>query len=297
MRQRKPRLLYDAAKMTMIKENSVTTLTVKRIAAFGAFLDAGTNDTNDDILLHNRQQTREVREGEQVEVFIYHDPRHRLTASMRLPKIPMGSIGYVEVIQLTRFGAFVDVGTERGIFLPISETIGTLSKGQHIWIRLYEDKTGRLATSMYVNEIMEQIAKSARGVQRGDAIRGTVYNMTRDGAFLITPEKWIAFLHKTEMNRPVQMGADLTGRITFVRDDGRLNISLRETKEKEMNRDMEILWQALENNHGTLPYTDKSDPNHIKEAFGMSKAAFKRAVGHLYKEGKIAIRENRIEQL
>lgn len=281
--------------MTMIKENSIVTLTVKRIASFGAFLDGGTNDTKDDILLHHGQQTREVKEGEKVEVFIYHDPRHRLTASMRLPKIPIGSIGYVEVIQLTRFGAFVEVGTERGIFLPISETIGTLSEGQRIWVRLYEDKTGRLAASMYVSDIIKEMAKPARNIQRGESIRGTVYHMTRDGAFLITPEKWIAFLHKTEMMRPVQMGDALTGRVTFVRDDGRLNISLRETKEKEMTRDMEMIRQALLQNRGILPYTDTSDAKQIKEAFGISKAAFKRAIGHLYKEGKIVIHENRIE--
>lgn len=281
--------------MTMIKENSIVTLTVKRIASFGAFLDGGTNDTKDDILLHHGQQTREVKEGEKVEVFIYHDPRHRLTASMRLPKIPIGSIGYVEVIQLTRFGAFVEVGTERGVFLPISETIGTLSEGQHIWVRLYEDKTGRLAASMYVSDIIKEMAKPARNIQRGESIRGTVYHMTRDGAFLITPEKWIAFLHKTEMMRPVQMGDTLTGRVTFVRDDGRLNISLRDTKEKEMTRDMEMIRQALLQNRGILPYTDTSDAKQIKEAFGISKAAFKRAIGHLYKEGKIVIHENRIE--
>lgn len=281
--------------MTMIKENSIVTLTVKRIASFGAFLDGGTNDTKDDILLHHGQQTREVKEGEKVEVFIYHDPRHRLTASMRLPKIPIGSIGYVEVIQLTRFGAFVEVGTERGIFLPISETIGTLSEGQRIWVRLYEDKTGRLAASMYVSDIIKEMAKPARNIQRGESIRGTVYHMTRDGAFLITPEKWIAFLHKTEMMRPVQMGDTLTGRVTFVRDDGRLNISLRDTKEKEMTRDMEMIRQALLQNRGILPYTDTSDAKQIKEAFGISKAAFKRAIGHLYKEGKIVIHENRIE--
>lgn len=280
----------------MIKENSIAVLTVKRIASFGAFLDAGTNDTNDDILLHNGQQTHEVKVGDTVKVFVYHDPRHRLTASMRLPQIPIGSIGYVEVIQLTRFGAFVEVGTERGIFLPISETIGKLSIGQHIWIQLYEDKTGRLAASMYVNEIMEQIAKPANDVHRGDIIQGTVYNMTRDGAFLITPEKWIAFLHTSEINRAVHMGDVISGRVTFVRKDGRLNISLRQTKEKEMDHDMMVILQSLDDNQGTLPYTDKSAPQQIKDAFGMSKAAFKRAIGHLYKEGKITILDNSIKK-
>ena len=95
----------------------------------GAFLDGGTGNTNDDILLHINQQTEEVHIGDSVTVFLYHDPSGRLTASMRLPKIKIGQIGYAPVINTTRFGAFVDVGTERGIFMPFAEMKGRLKKG------------------------------------------------------------------------------------------------------------------------------------------------------------------------
>ena len=131
-----------------LKENSIATLPVVRVADFGAFLSAGTGDSNDDILLHNAQQTEPVKVGDRVKVFLYHDPHHRLTASMRLPKVKDGEIAYTDVLLTTKFGAFVDVGTERGIFLPISETIGRVHPGQKIWIKLYTDKTGRLAVTM-----------------------------------------------------------------------------------------------------------------------------------------------------
>lgn len=270
------------------KENSLATMTVARTAAFGVFLDAKTGRTEDDILLHAHQQTRELAVGDTVEVFLYHDPHHRLTASMRLPQIPIGGIGYTEVVLTTRFGAFVDIGTERGIFLPHSETIGQVREGQHIWVRLYEDKTGRLAVSMHVDEEMRRIARPAHGIKVGGKITGTVYNITGDGAFIITREKWIAFLYRQDMPASLSMGQALEGRVTFIREDGRLNISLRPTKEKAIQGDADKIMQYMAAHHNEMRFNDQSDPLDIQLVFGISKAAFKRAVGHLIAEGKIA---------
>lgn len=275
-----------------LKENSIAELTVSRIASFGAFLDAGTGNSSEDILLHKGQQTGEVKPGDKVKVFLYHDPHHRLTASQRLPQIPMNGIGYTEVLLTTRFGAFVEAGTERGIFLPHTETIGTVRAGQKIWVRLYTDKTGRLAVSMHVDEAMQELARPARGIKAGGKVTGTVYNITPEGAFLITREKWIAFLYKKEMPRDLAMGAELTGRVTFIRPDGRLNISLRAQKEKVMDSDGEILLRYLAAHGGEMLLHDKSSPESIELALGISKAAFKRAAGHLMKEGKICPMEN-----
>ena len=123
-----------AKQESIYKENSIAELPVVRVSGFGAFLDGGTGNSKDDILLHKGQQTHEVKEGERVKVFLYHDPHHRLTASMRLPQIAIGGIGYAPVLLTTRFGAFVDVGTERGIFLPFSQMIencGGLPEGDN----------------------------------------------------------------------------------------------------------------------------------------------------------------------
>lgn len=229
------------------KENSIAEMTVARLAPFGAFLDAGTGNSADDILLHKEQQTNEVRQGDKVRVFLYHDPHHRLTASMRLPQIPINGIGYAEVLLTTRFGAFVEAGTERGIFLPHTETVGTLRAGQKIWVRLYVDKTGRLAVSMKVDEEMRRLAKPCHGIKVGGKITGTVYNMTDQGAFIITRENGSLSVPK-DMPADLRMGQEVTGRVTFIREDGHLNISLRPPKEKQWTKTVRcfcIIWNGI----------------------------------------------------
>lgn len=277
-----------------LRENSLAELTVARISDMGAFLDAGTGTTSDDILLHHSQQTRPVKEGEKVKVFLYHDPHHRLTASMRLPQIPVGGIGYAPVMLTTRFGAFIDVGTERGIFLPFSQMEERVETGQYVWVKMYVDKTGRLAVTMKVNEDIRSIALPAKGVKVGDMVTGTVYNKTGDGVFLITRERWIAFLHRDEINNPIHMGDEITGRVAFLRKDGHMNISLRPQKEKSIEGDMQLLLEYMNRHNGSLPFTDQSDPALIRASLGISKAAFKRAVGHLLKLKKISMKEGKI---
>lgn len=277
-----------------LRENSLAELTVVRISDMGAFLDAGTGTTSDDILLHHSQQTRPVKEGEKVKVFLYHDPHHRLTASMRLPQIPVGGIGYAPVMLTTRFGAFIDVGTERGIFLPFSQMEERVETGQYVWVKMYVDKTGRLAVTMKVNEDIRSIALPAKGVKVGDMVTGTVYNKTGDGVFLITRERWIAFLHRDEINKPIHMGDEITGWVAFLRKDGHMNISLRPQKEKSIEGDMQLLLEYMNRHNGSLPFTDQSDPALIRASLGISKAAFKRAVGHLLKLKKISMKEGKI---
>ncbi len=279
--------MIETKARTSLVENSIARLRVTRLASFGAFLDAGTGNSSDDILLHKAQQTADVAVGDTVEVFLYHDPRHRLTASMRLPKIPDGGLAYTEVLLTTRFGAFVEAGTERGIFLPHHETIGDIRAGQKIWVKRYTDKTGRLAVTMHVADDMRRLAIPARGVKVGDTISGMVYNITPDGAFLVTREKILAFLYRNEVPETLAMGAKLTARVTSVRDDGALSVSLRPAKEKALTSDGEIILAYLARHGGVMAYDDKSIPATVEQVFQMSKSAYKRALGHLLKEGKI----------
>ena len=209
---------------SLLQENSIVTLEVLRTSEMGAFLNGGTGNTNDDILLHKNQQTAPVQIGDKVTVFLYHDPLGRLTASMRLPKIKVGQIGYAPVINTTRFGAFVDVGTERGIFMPFAEMKGRPKEGEYVWVKLYEDKSHRLAVSMEVEDEMRRASKAATEAKIGDWVEGAIYNMTDQGAYLMTRERWIAFLHRSEFNGPILIGQLIKGRITYIREDGRINI-------------------------------------------------------------------------
>ena len=166
----------DMAKQLKYRAGDVVTLKVARLGEMGAFLDAGTGDTSDDILLHKLQQTEAVNVGDEVKVYLYKDPHGRLTASQKLPKMREGQIGYVKVLSVTKDGGFVDIGAERGVFLPYSEMRGHVSPGQLVWIKLYRDKTGRPAVSMRVEEEMLKASKPAVGVKVGDSVTGTIYN-------------------------------------------------------------------------------------------------------------------------
>lgn len=267
--------------------STVARLRVVRLGEFGAFLDAETGSTSDDILLHKTQQTREVTVGEEVDVFLYLDPKHRLTASMKVPRMKEGQVARLSVINVSRDGAFLDVGAERGIFLPYAGMRGRPQVGEVVWAKLYTDKSGRLAVTMEVEDELRRASKPATDVRVGAHLTGSVYNITESGAFIFTDERYIVFVAHKEMQERPRVGAKVTVRVTYVRADGRLNGSLREPKEKALVSDAERILDYLESHKGRMPYSDKTTPEIIKAKFQISKAAFKRAIGHLLKAGRI----------
>lgn len=270
------------------KPGDVVTLKVARVGEMGAFLDAGTGNTSDDILLHKLQQTEDVREGDKVKVYLYLDPNKRLTASMKLPKMREGQLGYVKVLSVTRDGGFVDIGAERGVFLPYSQMRGHVSPNQLVWVKLYRDKSGRPAVTMRVEDDMVKASKPAEGVKVGDKVTGTVYNILPEGFFIFTNQRFIAFLHRSEVpGGRLDFGQEITCRVTFIREDGRLNCSMRLQKENALVADAEDIYNFLVKRGGKMPYCDSTPLEIIKQKFGISKAAFKRALGHLMKQGKI----------
>ena len=181
------------------RPGDVVTLKAVRASEMGVFLDAGTGNTDDDILLHKLQQETEVKVGDSVKVYLYLDPHGRLTASMKLPKMREGQLGYVKVLSVTRDGGFVDIGAERGVFLPYSQMRGHVSPGQLVWVKLYRDKTGRQAVSMRVDKEMQKASKPATGIKVGDTVTGTIYNILPEGFFIFTSQRFLGFLHRSEV--------------------------------------------------------------------------------------------------
>ena len=272
---------------TKFKPMTVAELKVVRTSDIGAFLDAETGNTSDDILLHKAQQTAEVKIGELVKVFLYLDPKKRLTASMRVPKMREGQIARLKIVNVTGDGAFVDVGAERGIFMPFAEMRGRPKVGEIVWAKLYSDKSGRLAASMKVSDEIRRASKPAVNVNRGDKITGAVFNIIDAGAFVFSEERYIVFIDRKEMTRALRIGEVVTARVTFLREDGRLDASMRDSKENALERDAEKIFSFMQSNGGTMPFNDKTSPEKISAAFKISKAAFKRAVGHLFHERRI----------
>lgn len=271
----------------MLKPMTVVTLKVVRKSELGAFLDAGTGKTSDDILLHKIQQTSEVNIGDEVKVFLYLDPKKRLTASMKVPQMREGQIARVKVINTSSDGAFLDVGAERGIFMPFREMRGRPQVGDTVWAKLYTDKSGRLAMTMNVSDEMRRASKPANPeeLKRGDKVTGAIFNIIDSGAFLLSEERYIVFITNKEIPRKLRVGEEVTARVTFVREDGRVDASLREQKEKALITDSEKILQFMQNNSGRI--SEKLSPEVIYDNFNVSKAAFKRSLGHLFKEHKI----------
>ncbi len=266
---------------------TVAELKVVRMSDMGAFLDAGTGKTSNDILLHKAQQTAEVKIGDVVKVFLYLDPKKRLTASMRVPKMREGQIARLKIINVTKDGAFVDVGAERGIFMPFAEMRGRPKVGEIVWAKLYSDKSGRLAASMKVSDEIRRASKPAENIKRGDKVKGAVFNIIDAGAFVFSEERYIVFIARKEMPRELRIGEVVEARVTFLREDGRLDASLREIKENALERDAEKIFAFMQKNGGAMNFHDKTAPEKIQAVFKISKAAFKRAVGHLYYERRI----------
>lgn len=266
---------------------TVAALKVVRMSDLGAFLDAGTGNTSDDILLHKTQQTAEVSIGEVVNVFLYLDPKKRLTASMRVPRMREGQIARLKIINVTNDGAFVDVGAERGIFMPFAEMRGRPKVGEVVWAKLYSDKSGRLAVSMKVSDEIRRASKPAENVKRGDKVKGAVFNIIEAGAFVFSEERYIVFIPQKDIPRALRVGEIVEARVTFIREDGRLDASLREIKETALERDAEKIFSFMQKNGGAMNFHDKTAPDKIQAVFKISKAAFKRAVGHLYNQRRI----------
>lgn len=275
-----------------LEPGHVYTLTVVRVAEFGVFLDAGTGQTADDILLHKDQQTDLLKVGDQVKVFLYRDPRGRITATMRLPKVNEGDLARLKVEAATKMGIFLDMGTDKGLLLPFAEMKGRPKPGEKIWVEIYRDKSGRLAATMEIEGLLNRRSKPATELKRGDNVTGTVFEQTEDGSFLWTDGEHIAYLHKDERIRELRIGDDITARVIYVREDGRINVSMRPIKEEGRVIDADVILNYLQQREsGRMPYSDTTPPEIIKDRFGISKAAFKRALGKLIKEGHVEQKE------
>ncbi len=278
----------DKIKVKKLRPGDVVTLKVARLADMGAFLDAGTGDTKDDILLHKQQQNRELKVGDEVTVWLYLNNRSMLTASTKLPKMKEGQLGYVKVLNVTKDGGFVDIGAERGIFLPYSQMRGHVNPEQMVWVKLYRDKSGRQAVTMRVEDDMLAASRPVEGIKVGDMVEGTIYNILPEGFFIFTRKRNIGFLHRDEaLGQRLDFGQMITARVIFLREDGRMNLSLRLQKEDALEVDATAILKVLQERGGKMPYWDDTPPSIIKAKFNISKAAFKRALGHLMKQGKI----------
>jgi predicted RNA-binding protein (virulence factor B family) len=246
------------------------------------------------VLLPSKQVPEDAKPGEKIRVFLYKDSKDRLIATTNTPKLTLGEYAPLVVKEVGKIGAFLDWGLEKDLFLPYKEMTSRVEAGDEILVTLYIDKSDRLCASMKVYESL----RSDSSYQKDDEVFGRVYEISENfGVFIAVDDMYSALLPHKEVFETYRINQPVYARVAQVLEDGRLTLSVRKKIPEQMNEDAEVIYDCLETAGGFLPYHDKSDPEVIKREFHMSKNAFKRAIGHLQKAGRIKIESNGIRML
>ena len=281
----------------MIRLGEIQKLRVDRIKKQGAYLaplpdaDSLLSDTDGDVLLPIKQLPDNAKVGDEIEVFVYRDSKDRLICSTNFPRLTVGEFAPMRVREVSSIGAFLDMELERDLLLPFREQTYEVKAGDWILAAMYVDKSGRLAATM---KIYEYLYKQSPYVI-GDEAEGLIYEISRRfGAFVAVGMKYSGLIPAREFSGEVNAGDIVTVRISGVKEDGKLDCSIRKKAYLQLEDDGKNLIELIEKRGGTLNFTDKADPNLIRSECHMSKAAFKRAIGHLMKEGKVKIECGRI---
>lgn len=243
------------------------------------------------VLLPAKQVPEEFDVGDSLEVFLYKDSKDRLIATVNEPLITLGKIARLQVVQVSGIGAFLNWGLEKDLLLPFKEQTRKVREGEEILVALYIDKSSRLAATMKLYPYLE----IAKDYKKDDLAAGTVYQLADGyGAYVAVDDRYQGMVPAREPWGGIQPGDRVNARVTAVKEDGKLDLSLREKAYIQMDADGEKILALLKEKGGSLPLGDKSAPEEIKEALGMSKGEFKRAIGRLYKKQIIKIAPERI---
>ncbi|MGM0396632.1 MAG: CvfB family protein [Bacillota bacterium] len=269
----------------MIRLGKRQDLKIKRFATVGAYLNDD-EDKSDDVLLPKSQVPEGAQVGDVVNVMVYRDSKDRIIATTKHSLAEVGEIKKLMVVSSAKIGYFIDWGLEKDLFLPFSETVGSVEKFKSYLVALYIDKSDRIAATMKIKDYLSTDSP----YKENDKAVGTIYSVNRDiGAFVAVDNKYDGLIQKKNLFGVYEMGEEIEVRVNKVHEDGKLDLSLRERGHVQMEEDADIILKALKENDGFLPLNDSSHPNEIKKALKMSKSGFKRAVGKLYKEGIIQI--------
>ncbi len=274
----------------MIRLGEKQTLKVVKKVDFGVYLSEGT-DPEEKVLLPAKQVPEGTDIGSTIEVFIYKDSDDRLIATTHEPRIMLGDVRLLKVKETTKIGAFMDWGLEKDILLPFREQTAKVRPGDDVLCAMYIDKSSRLCVTMNVYKYL----RSDSPYVKDDKVTGTVYEMSDNfGAFVAVDDIFSGLIAKKELYGDIKIGDSVTARVISVKDDGRLNLSVREKAYLQMDADAQKLLSMMEKEGGRIPFTDKASPELIRDRTGMSKNEFKRAVGRLLKEGRIEIKPDSI---
>lgn len=273
----------------MIELGKIQPLMVVKKTDFGVYL--GTED--DKVLLPAKYVENDVEIGDSLTVFVYRDSKDRLIATTNTPLITLGEVKTLTVKEVTQIGAFMDWGLEKDLFLPFKEQTSAVTAGRSYPVALYVDKSNRLcATTKIYNYLGTTDAYKA-----GDTVKGIAYeHIDKFGMFVAVDGMYQGLIPRKALYGRINVGDEITATVSRVMPDNRLELALRGPAYQQIDGDAAAIMESLRLHGGKLGLNDKSDPQLIKDEFEMSKAAFKRACGHLLKEGLINITDSGIEE-
>lgn len=276
----------------MIQLGKKQKLIIVKKVEFGVYLAENKEAALEEkVLLPKKQVSEGAVPGTEIEVFIYKDSRDRLIATTKEPKLMLHQVAELTVVQVGKIGAFLDWGLEKDLLLPFREQTEKVKEGQRVLAALYIDKSSRLCATMNVYEYLQTDSP----YQREDKVQGRVYEISREfGAFVAVDDKYSGLIPKKELYGEVHIGDTVTARVTAVKEDGKLDLSIREKAYLQIETDAEKVMEVIESFDGALPFNDKASPEVIRREMQMSKNEFKRAVGKLLKSGRIKITETAI---
>lgn len=264
-------------------------LIIDRITSVGAYLR---DQNGDEVLLPNRYLTGSMKVGNEVEVFVYTDSEDRPVATTEEPLLTRDHFGVLKVKDVMKFGAFLDWGLQKDLLLPFKEQLTRPQPGDRVLVYLFLDnKTNRLVAS---EKIKKHFSRDLSELVDGQEVGLLIGKETELGINVIVEDQYEGLIYHDTIFEDYIIGDRTTGFIVKIREDGKLDIALQKPGYEAVSGHAETILNELKNNDGFLPYHDKSSPGEIQSVFQMSKKAFKKAVGQLYKERVIRIEEEGI---
>mgnify|MGYP003304261840 CR=1 FL=1 len=277
-----------------MKTGQIQTLKVSRISDFGLYL---IDDEGAEVLLPNRFTRLDMKEGDEVEVFVYHDSEDRLVASTEQPLIKVGEVAALKVVDKSIHGAFLEWGLSgKHLFLPNRNQQGSIIAGQKTVVYMYvDDRTGRCVATNKIKPFIYN--EDPITVKVGDEVDVLVAFETPIGYRVVINNRHWAMIYKNQLFRPIRVGDKTKGWVRKITEDMRIDVSLQQTGLAEVETSVVKLEQMLRDHGGVLGVNDHSEPQDVARLTGMSKKVFKRALGMLLKQGKVRQTEHGIETI
>ena len=274
----------------MIKIGEYQILTITRQMTQGFYLE---DEEGEEVLMPGAYITPDMEIGDEIKVFVYCDSEDRNIATTERPWLEIGGFAPLRVTDVNPVGAFADWGTSKGLFIPFSNQIVKLRPGQRIVVTMYLDElSDRLVGTTKLKAFLKHQADAS--LRMGQEVDLIVYAQTDLGYQVIVNQKFAGLVYHNEVIKPLKRGQQLKGYVKPIREDGKIDISISPIGHQSIEPNAQKILSKLDLRAGFLPFTDKSDPEDIREEFGISKKLFKKALGSLYKQKLVVLKEDGI---